>query len=72
MHPLHVSNTIECGHDTAAWLQVGIASENCAEWVIVDHACAKYSLVSVPLETHGTHRTPSTHGLFDFYFSSKI
>jgi long-subunit acyl-CoA synthetase (AMP-forming) len=23
------------------------------EWVIVDHACAKYSLVSVPLETYG-------------------
>jgi acyl-CoA synthetase (AMP-forming)/AMP-acid ligase II/endonuclease/exonuclease/phosphatase family metal-dependent hydrolase len=32
---------------------IGIVSENCREWLIVDHACAKYSLVSVPLETHG-------------------
>ena len=32
---------------------IGIVSENCREWLIVDHACAMYSLVSVPLETHG-------------------
>ena len=32
---------------------IGIVSENCSEWLIVDHACAKFSLVSVPLETHG-------------------
>ena len=32
---------------------VGILAENCPQWVIVDHACAKYSLVSVPLETYG-------------------
>lgn len=32
---------------------IGIVSENCCEWLIADHACAKFSLVSVPLETHG-------------------
>jgi acyl-CoA synthetase (AMP-forming)/AMP-acid ligase II len=32
---------------------IGIVTENCCEFVLVDHACTKYSLVSVTLETFG-------------------
>ena len=57
MPMLHSDASPRAGDDAGTGLlrgdHVGIVSENCSEWLLVDQACAKYSLVSVPLETHG-------------------
>ena len=54
----HVSRDVhrEVDCDLRLANNVGIMCENRPEWVITDLACARYGLVSVPLQTDGTFR----------------
>jgi acyl-CoA synthetase (AMP-forming)/AMP-acid ligase II len=49
---------------------IGLYFINRPEWIIVDHACAAYSFVSVPLyDTLGMHYSPNDH-LYPYHSSS--